>query len=84
MKSDDARLRPNVGTHEVGHLRQSEGQGTSPRCPALRSWLKNCLVPVLVDQYLAEQGIKTAVALGHETVRDSTERSRESFRCNVQ
>lgn len=85
VKSKDAQLRLKKRTQDVVCSRQSEGQGiTSPLATALRSWIQNCLVPVLMDKYVAEQRIKTEVALGYENVRDSTEMKSKSSGCNVQ
>ena len=47
--------------------------------PALQSWIKNCLAPRMVEQYLAERKIKTEVALEDKSVRDSTETTRKRW-----
>ena len=85
MKTDDDQIRHKEQTHDVACPRRSEAQVVSPcLSPALRSWIKNCLVPRMVDQYLAERKIKTGVALEDKSVRDSTETTRKPLECNVQ
>lgn len=85
MKSKQIQFRLEEQTHDVARSRQSKGQGVpSPLSPGLRSWIKNCLVPILVDKYLAERRIKMEVALGQESVRDSTQATRKSLGCNIQ
>jgi len=45
----------------------------SPReiSPALKSWLKNCIVPILVREYIANQQIQVESASDKVVERDS-------------
>jgi hypothetical protein len=48
-------------------MRQMHYNSTPP--PELKSWVENCLVPILVRKYLEEA--KATLAIGSEGVRDS-------------
>jgi hypothetical protein len=66
LKMDDARIRLVEPP-----LRLDAYPATSRVSPALRSWIKNYLVPAMVDEYVAEQAVEAKVASECEAVRES-------------
>lgn len=77
------RIRLADEAQGISVERRNQAAGSS-LSPALRSWIKNCLVPVMVDQYLAERKVRVEVAFEHETVRESPEAARTPLECDVQ
>lgn len=51
-----------------------DGQNSVP-CPEIKAWVDNCLVPILVKQYLAEPESQKELAPAIGTVAESNDTS---------
>ena len=75
--ADGRRFKLEDAAHEGKPRSRAAGSSLSP---ALRSWIKNCLVPLMVNQYVSDKHL----AGGRTSVSESAETVRTPVRCQVQ
>jgi hypothetical protein len=59
VQATGGKIRLAEKAQDISALREPRNRAAgSSLSPALRSWIKHCLVPAMVDEYLAEQRVK--------------------------